>query len=62
MLLAQLSQFAEAGERYNKASHLLLIELDRHLIGSGGLLLEVSPHICSPGFSFMGGVGKKVNN
>ncbi len=46
-----------------KRNTLLLIELDRRLIGSGGLLLEVSPpHICSPGFSFMGVFGRKVNN
>jgi hypothetical protein len=33
------------------------------LIGPGELLLVPSlPPICSPNFSFMGGIGKKVNN
>jgi hypothetical protein len=29
------------------------------LIGPGGLLSVVSPPMCSPSFSLMGGVGKK---
>jgi hypothetical protein len=30
------------------------------LFGPGGLLLLVSPPVCSPSFSFLGGVGKKT--
>jgi hypothetical protein len=32
------------------------------LIGSAGWQLVALPLICNPSFSFMGGVGKKVNN
>jgi hypothetical protein len=36
--------------------------IDNIMIGLGGLLLVVSPVFAVPSFSFIGGVGKKVND
>jgi hypothetical protein len=65
------SQFAEVGERYNKAIHLLeksvmnmiwqlfpVFDWLIIIIGPGSLLLVLSP-ICNFSFCFMGGVAKK---
>jgi hypothetical protein len=50
-------------EQCNKHTQIVFIHCLLFLIslfGPGGLLLLVSPPVCSPSFSFMGGVGKKT--
>jgi hypothetical protein len=57
---ALFAQFVEVGEGIAKAYHLLLI--GKQFDWPRWVAISSLPPICIQSFSFMGGVGKKVNN